>query len=79
MGLNIEEVISEISDEWMTIDGVRGVGQGKTDEKDSISVYVIKKTPEIEKALPSEYKGFAVEIIEIGEEIKAQEKWSKSR
>lgn len=66
MGLRIEEVISEIRDQWMDIDGVEGIGQGKTDDKDCILVFVSVKTPEIRKTIPLEFKGFTVRVIESG-------------
>ncbi|MBE9541092.1 MAG: hypothetical protein IMF01_02140 [Proteobacteria bacterium] len=66
MGLSIEEVISEIQDQWMDIDGVEGIGQGKTNDKDCIVVFVSLKTPEIKKSIPSTFKEFAVKIIESG-------------
>jgi len=66
MKLSIEEVISEIRDQWMDINGVEGIGQGKVDDKDSILVFVNTKTPEIEKAIPPEFKGFTVRVEESG-------------
>ncbi len=66
MELSIEEVISEISDQWMEINGVEGIGQGKVNDKDCILVFVRAKTPEIEKAIPGEFKGFTVQVRESG-------------
>jgi len=66
MKLSIEEVMSEIRDQWMEINGVEGIGQGKVDNKDCILVFVRKKTPEIEKAIPPQVKGFAVQVRESG-------------
>jgi len=66
MRLSIEEVISEIKDQWMGIDGVEGVGQGKINDKDCIMVFVSAKTPEIEKTIPLKFKGFTVKIVESG-------------
>ena len=66
MGLSIEEVISEIQDQWMDIDGVEGIGQGKANDKDCIVVFVSLKTLEIEKSIPSKFKEYAVKIIESG-------------
>jgi len=59
MELSIEEVISEVS-------GVEGIGQGKVDDKDCILVLISVKTPEIEKVIPPEFKGFTVKVIESG-------------
>lgn len=66
MRLSIEEAVSEISDQWMEINGVEGIGQGKVDDKDCILVFVRAKTPEIEKAIPPEFKGFTVQVRETG-------------
>lgn len=66
MELSIEEVISEISDQWMEINGVEGIGQGKVDDKDCILVFVRAKTPEIKKAIPPEFEGFNVQVRETG-------------
>ena len=63
---NIEEVMSEISDQWMDINGVVGISQGKIDEQDCIIVGVNIKTPEIEENIPQKYKGFNVKVEEWG-------------
>jgi len=67
MELSIEEVVSEISDQWMEINGVEGIGQGKVNDKDCILVLVREKTPEIEKAIPAQFKGFTVQVRESGD------------
>lgn len=69
MGLSIEEVISEIKDQWMNINGVDGILPGE----DRILVHVKTITPEIQKNIPSDFKGFPVEVIE-GGDIGIQEK-----
>jgi hypothetical protein len=66
MGLSIEEAISEVRDQWMNIDWVEGIGQGKTNDKDCIVVFVSVKTPGIEKSIPPKFKEFSVKIIESG-------------
>ena len=66
MQLSIEEVVSEIRDQWMEISGVEGIGQGKVDDRDCIMVFVRARTPEIEKAIPPEFKGFTVQVRESG-------------
>jgi hypothetical protein len=66
MGLTIEDVIADISDKWLNIDGVEGVGQGKVDDKDCIWVFASNITPEIENTIPSELKGFSVKVMESG-------------
>ena len=66
MGLKIEEVVREIRDQWMDIEGVAGIGQSKIDDQDCIVVGFHTKTQEIEKNIPSEYKGFKVKVEDWG-------------
>lgn len=65
MGLTIEDVMADIMDQWLNIDGVEGVGQGKVDGKDCIWVFASNITPDIEK-IPSELKGFSVKVMVSG-------------
>ena len=64
---DIEEVISDITDLWMGLDGVIGVGQGKMRDKDCIEVFVTAKTKDIAETIPSEFKGFPVRVREVGD------------
>lgn len=48
----------------MDVNGVQRIGQGKVDEKDCILVFVRTKTPEIEKAIPPEFKDLTVQVRE---------------
>ena len=66
MDVNIDEIISEIQDRWLDIEGVDGVWPGKQNDKDCIEVHVRIRTPNIEKKIPAKYKGFPVNIIEGG-------------
>jgi hypothetical protein len=66
MKQSIEKAIQEVTDSWMNLNGVNGVAQGRMDEKDYILVTVDMKTPEIEKSIPKEYKGFAVKLLVTG-------------
>ena len=52
--------------QWMDIEGVVGIGQGKTDKQDCIVVFVSVKTPEVQKAIPLKHGGFPVRIEEVG-------------
>lgn len=69
---NIEEVLPEITDRWMALDGVSGVAQGKIGNKDCIEVLVSAKTQQIRENIPQEFKGFPVRVREVGD-IAAQE------
>ena len=68
--LSIEEAIKEHSEELMSIPGVVGVGQGLCDNNPCIKVYIIKKTPELDKRIPALLEGYEVSI-EITGEIRA--------
>ncbi len=67
---SIEEVIKEHSGELMSISGVVGVGQGLCDKIPCIKVYIIKRTPELDKKIPALLEGYEVSI-EITGEIRA--------
>lgn len=69
---NIEEVISEITDQWMAIDGVNGIAKGKADNKECVLVFISEKTQKIKETIPLKLKGFPVKVMEIGD-IDAQE------
>jgi hypothetical protein len=62
----IEEVISEITDQWMAIEGVNGIAEGKDDDKECILVFVSEKTQTIKETIPLKLKGFPVKVMEIG-------------
>jgi hypothetical protein len=66
----IKEVLKERAKALISIPGVVGAGEGLCEGEPCIKVFVIKKTPEIEKNLPSTLEGYPVRIEETGE-IKA--------
>ena len=63
----IEEVLKERTDQWMSIPGVVGTAIGEFRGKPCIKIYVVKKTEELTKKLPSQAEGFPVVIQETGE------------
>ena len=67
---SIKEVLSDHARALISIPGVVGAGEGLCDGEPCIKVFVIKKTPEIEKTLPSTLEGYPVRIEKTGE-IKA--------
>jgi len=69
----IEEVINEHTEELMSIPGVVGVGQGLCDTNPCIKIYVIKKTPYLDKKIPNVLDSYKV-MIEVTGEIRAQPK-----
>ena len=70
--MNIEDVISQITDQWMAVEGVNGIAQGKADGRDCVLVFVDKKTQVIEESIPLEWMGFPVKVMEVGD-IDAQQ------
>jgi len=62
----ISDIIMEIQDQWMDINGVTGIGEGEINGEDCILVFVSVITPEVKKTIPRVYKGFPVNIIYSG-------------
>lgn len=66
MPSNFKEALESAQTEWMKIDGVVAVGQGKTDQTDCIDVYIANSSEAIKKVIPAEYRGFPVVFRESG-------------
>ena len=66
----IEAVLKKHTTELMSLPGVVGTAQGECAGKPCIKVYVVKKTPDLEKQIPSTIEGYPVEVQETGK-IKA--------
>lgn len=64
--LTIEEVLKKHTDSLMIIPGVVGTGQGLCDGKSCITVFVVKKTPELEDKIPKTLEGYPIKIKETG-------------
>jgi len=63
----IEEVLREHTDSIMSLPGVVGVGQGECSGDPCIRVFVLEKTSELMRQVPSEIGGFEVEVHETGD------------
>jgi len=63
----IEDVLNEYTDQWMSIDGVVGTAQGLDDGKPCIKVYVMERTPGLERKIPKILHGYPVVMEETGE------------
>ena len=63
----IEVVLEEHTDKWMSIPGVVGTAIGEYKGKPCIKIFVVKKTAELTKKIPSKIEGFPVVIQETGE------------
>ena len=66
-GRAIEEVLKEHTKELMSLPGVVGTGQSLCDGQPCIKVFVVNKTPELEKQIPQALEGYPVVIEETGE------------
>ena len=65
--LTIEQVQSRYQDELLEIAGVVGVGIGAVKGEKVIKVLVAKRTPKLERKIPTKLEGFLVIIEETGE------------
>ena len=64
----IEQVLAEHTPKLMALPGVVGTAQTATaDGKPSITIYVVKRTPELDRAIPRELGGYPVVVEESGE------------
>ena len=63
----IQEVLSEHTDEWMSIPGVVGTGIGECEGEPCIRIFVVKKTSELIQKIPSDVEGYTVDMQESGE------------
>jgi hypothetical protein len=64
--LPIETVIERRTPELMSIPGVVGVGQALCDGRPCIRLYLSERTPEVERRIPAELDGYAVDTIVTG-------------
>ncbi len=69
-GKAIATVLKEHTGSLMSLNGVVGTAQGLCAGKPCVKVYVIKKTPDLLKKIPSTLEGYTVEVQET-DEIKA--------
>jgi hypothetical protein len=63
----IDAVLREHTDRLMSHPGIVGTAQGECDGKPCIKVYVVKKTPDLVKQIPSVLDGYAVVVQETGD------------
>ena len=66
----IEQVLQDHTDNLMTLSGVVGTAQGECNGKPCVIVFVVEKTAELLRQIPSVLEGYPVEVDETGE-IKA--------
>jgi hypothetical protein len=63
----IGKVLKEHTGELMSVPGVEGVAEGMCGSRPCIKVYVVKRSPEIEKKVPDTLEGYPVKIEVTGE------------
>ena len=63
----IEEALKEHTDALMAIPGVVGVAQGLLGGKPCIRVYVVDKTPQLQRTIPTVLHGYPVVVEQTGE------------
>lgn len=63
---DIGEVQAKYEAQLMSLPGVVGVGVSECAGKPCLKVLVDRKTPELERQIPSELEGFKVELEESG-------------
>ncbi|MEO2054424.1 MAG: hypothetical protein ABGX83_03845 [Nitrospira sp.] len=63
----IEAVLKGETEKWMALPGVVGTDQGECQGKPCIKVFVVRKTSELLKQIPSKIEGYEVVIQETGE------------
>src|SRR3972149_6716474 len=63
----IEEVLKDRTDPLMSLRGVVGTAQGLCEGKPCVKIFVIKKTPELERRIRNLLEGYPAVIEEPGE------------
>jgi hypothetical protein len=64
--LSIFQIQRAYESELLEIEGVIGVAIGKCEEEECIKVFVIEKTPELDRSIPKQLGGYKVDIEAIG-------------
>lgn len=59
---SFENTLEKARAEWLTIDGVKAVKQGKKDDRICLLVLVSVKNEDIKEQIPEVYDGIPVEI-----------------
>jgi hypothetical protein len=67
MAVSIEEAQEELTPQVMALPGVVGIATGECEGKPCIKVLVASKIKELLGRIPSTYKGYKVEVEEVGE------------
>ena len=63
----IQQVLTDHTDSLMSLPGVVGTAQGECSGQPCIRVFVVKKTEDLLKQIPSVIEGYQVAVDETGE------------
>ena len=63
----IEQVVKDVTGEWMALPGVVGTGIGELEGQLCIKVFVAEKTDELTAKIPATVKGHRVILQETGQ------------
>jgi hypothetical protein len=66
MNSDIEAVVAAACRNWMQLEGVEGVAQGKVGHRDAVMVFVRKYTADLERIIPATFRGYPVQVQETG-------------
>jgi hypothetical protein len=58
------QVLDRYSPAWMAVPGVVGTGVGTCEDRPCLKVFVIERTPEIERRIPHSADGYPV-VVEV--------------
>ena len=67
MKSTIEAAQAKLTDRVMALPGVVGLGIGECESAPCIKIFVVQRTPELDREIPSTFEGFPVEIQVTGE------------
>lgn len=67
MAVSIEQAQEDLTPQVMALPGVVGIAIGECEGKPCIRVMVASKSQEVLGKIPSTYKGYKVEVDEVGE------------
>jgi len=63
----IADVLARHTSSLLAVSGVVGTGEGRSHDEAVIVVFVVKRTPELERRIPKAIEGYPVELRESGE------------
>ncbi len=63
----LRAVLARHAQTLAALPGVVGVAEGEADGRPCITVYVVEKTPGVERQIPTELEGWPVVVRESGE------------